>query len=71
MGVRCFASDGVPKVTNCGGVTFINLADGAKVWADKIIKAYRKYGNCKKGYDVSGYTMMNVISIYRELYEGK
>lgn len=69
MGVRCFASEGVPKTTDCGGVTFLKLSDGADVWADKIIDAYRKYGNSKDKYDVSNYAIGNVIKSYRELYE--
>lgn len=69
MGVRCFASEGVPKSTDCGGVTFLKLSDGANVWADKIIDAYRKYGNSKDKYDVSNYAIGNVIKSYRKLYE--
>ena len=71
MGVRCFASDSVPKATDCGGVIFIELDKGAKVWADKIIESYRKYGNSKIECDVSDYAVENVIKTYRKLYEGK
>lgn len=71
MGLRCFASTGVPRATDCGGVTFITLEDGAKVWADKIVESYKKYGNSKTEYDVSGYAITNVISSYKELYEGR
>lgn len=71
MGVKCFASKGVPFSANCGGVTYINLDEGAEIWADKIIEFYIKYGNCKNEYDVSNYAATNVMNTYRKLYEGK
>lgn len=71
MGVKCFASNGVPSSANCGGVTYISLDDGPEVWADKIIEFYTKYGNCKNEYDVSNYSATNVMNTYRKLYEGK
>lgn len=71
MGVKCFASNGVPSSANCGGVTYIGLDEGPEVWADKIIEFYIKYGNCKNEYDVSNYATTNVMNTYRKLYEGK
>ena len=41
------------------------------MWADKIVESYKKYGNSKTEYDVSGYAITNVISTYKELYEGR
>lgn len=71
MGVKCFASNGVPFSANCGGVTYISLDEGPEVWADKIIEFYTKHGNCKNEYDVSNYAATNVMNTYRKLYEGK
>lgn len=70
MGVRCFASTGVPKATNCGGVTYIDLKDGAGVWANAIIESYSKYGNEKQTYNVSDFAASNVMEKYRSIYEG-
>ena len=33
MGVKCYASDTVPRATDCGCVIYLPLKDGAKVWA--------------------------------------
>lgn len=70
MGVRCFASTGVPKTTNCGGVTFIDLKYGAEVWANAIIKSFLEYGNVKQFFDVSDFTALNVMGKYKSIYEG-
>lgn len=35
-GLKCFASDRVPNVVDCGGVTFIPLAKTAEQWAEEI-----------------------------------
>lgn len=35
-GLRCFASDNVPKIIDCGGVSFISLVKNAEEWAAEI-----------------------------------
>ena len=35
-GLTCFASDRVPDIVDCGGVTFIELEKTADEWAEKI-----------------------------------
>ena len=37
MGLHCIASDTVPKETDRGGVVFLPVSDGAKIWADLIL----------------------------------
>lgn len=70
MGLNCFASTGVPKTTNCGGVTYIDLNRGAEVWANEIIESFSKYGNSKQSFDVSDFAASNVMNKYRRIYEG-
>lgn len=70
MGLKCFASTGVPKTTNCGGVTYIDLKGGAEVWASAIIEFFLEYGNVKQTFDVSDFAASNVMEKYRSIYEG-
>lgn len=37
-GLDCFASDAVPRITDCGGVRFLPLALTAEAWAGEITK---------------------------------
>lgn len=70
MGLKCFASTGVPETTNCGGVTYIDLKDGAEVWANAVIESFSNYGNVKQTFDVSDFAASNVMEKYRSIYEG-
>ena len=70
MGVRCFASTGVPKTANCGGVTYIDLKEGAEVWANTIMKSFSNNRSVKETYDVSDFAASNVMEKYRSIYEG-
>ena len=40
-GLTCFASDRVPDIVDCGGITFIGLEKPAAAWAEKIHKTIR------------------------------
>ncbi len=71
MGLKCYASDTVPQVTNCGGVEYIPLSDGASQWALKIISDYQT-GKCiLKKYDCTKYSIDNVMKEYTEVYGGE
>ena len=65
IGLRCFASTGVPKATNCGGVTYVSLEDGPDFWADKIIQTINESQCC---FDTSRYMLSNVMQTYSNLY---
>ena len=71
MGVPCYASDVIPKATNCGGVTYLDLASGSEVWAQRIIDDYEISKGRHEDYDVSMFTEALVCENYRSLYEGK
>ena len=71
MGVKCYSSDSVTKITNCGGVEYIPLSDGPELWAKKIIADYVN-GKClKKYYDCSRFSQKRIMHIYKDLYGGK
>lgn len=70
MGVKCYSSTAVPKITNCGGVTYIPLSDGPEQWAKKIIRDYEKNQGRHGDFDVSSFTMENVMEQYACIYRG-
>lgn len=71
VGVTCYASNMVPEETDCGGVFFLNLQDGAEKWAETIIHDYRKYGGRHKKYDVSRFSQFKIMNIYKKIYKGE
>jgi glycosyltransferase EpsF len=70
MGVRCYASDTVPRTTDCGGVMYLDLDAGAEKWANKIIADYELMQGERGRFDVGAFTTEKVIEAYRYLYEG-
>ena len=68
MGVRCFVSDSVPRLCDCGGCTFLPLGDGAKKWAETIIQDYKQTNGKHAKYDCSKYAASNGIRAYEQLY---
>lgn len=44
MGLKCFISSSVTDEANCGYATYLNLADGAKKWAQSIDDYIRRNG---------------------------
>lgn len=67
-GLKCFASDTVPKSTNFGGVTFLKLEDGAKQWANTIVSDYQINGWQRKPYNTDLHKKNNLIKVIREIY---
>ena len=67
-GMPVFASTAVPMDMNCGGVTYLNLEDGPKRWAQVILDYFRCYGNARHHYDVSGFShktfRRNLMQVY-------
>lgn len=70
MGVKCYASDTVPRATDCGGVVYLSLNDGAKVWAERIIDDYEREKGIHLNYDVSKFSIEEVMKKYVCFYEG-
>jgi glycosyltransferase involved in cell wall biosynthesis len=71
MGVKCFASDTVPRTTNLGGVQYIPLYWGAKKWADIIVKEYEKNQGRHENYNCSAFATGTVMRQYKNLYREK
>ena len=70
VGLKCYASDAVPRTTNCGGVEYISLSDGASMWAQTIVSDYQS-GRCiHQKYDCSKYSIDNIMSEYIKVYGG-
>lgn len=40
MGLRCFASDIIPKEPNAGGCKYLSISEDPKVWAEAIIEDF-------------------------------
>lgn len=55
-GVYVFASSGVPKDVDAGGIKFINLNKGASCWAEEIFNTFLGVGNMRKKYDLSPFS---------------
>lgn len=76
VGLKCFVSDGVPNIIDCGGVTFIELDKTAEQWAEEI----RRHIECSpkaeinerllKRFDVNE-TVKTLSQVYDRLVESK
>lgn len=71
QGLKCFVSNSVSGEVDCGGCEFLNLNDGAEVWAAKISEQFEKdYGQRVK-YDMARFLPDTVMTQYRKLYNGE
>ncbi len=69
VGVKCFASDTVPKATQCGGCVYLPLESGAAYWADKMI-AYYLGGAEHREYDCSRFSTAHFTETVQMIYKG-
>lgn len=69
-GIKVFASIGVPKEMNLGGIIYLDLKDGPKRWAQEIFEEFKKEGNKRHTYDTQSFSseffIKNIKSLYRE-----
>ncbi|MBQ0030421.1 MAG: glycosyltransferase [Bacteroidales bacterium] len=65
VGLRCFASTGVPSATNCGGVIYLDLNKGPLYWANCIVQSIEA-NPCN--IDTRVYKLSNVMQEYSLLY---
>lgn len=66
MGLKCFASDSVPKTTNVGGCIYLSLNDGPCKWAQRILSTPTE----KNIYDCSKFKISEIIIIMDSIYKG-
>lgn len=69
MGVKCFASDHIPRSTNCGGVEYLPLETDS--WAESITEDYKKTHGIHHTYNVEPFKMEKVASAYKAIYAGE
>lgn len=69
MGTRCYASDTITRMADCGGMTFLSLDDGPEVWAETILADYEKTKGCYTPYNVDRFKTNSVAAEYRALYK--
>lgn len=71
MGVHCYVSDTVPRMTDVGGCEYLPISLGAKKWADKIIQDFMN-GVCRHtNYDCTKFSSENVAKSIARIYEGE
>ncbi len=70
MGVRCYASNNVPVLTNLGGVKYLDISMNAEKWARVILNDYHYYGNKRNKYNIKEFSQSAVMNKYNELYSG-
>lgn len=69
IGLKCFASTGVPPESNLGLVDFLPLELGAQKWAAAICKYVAEYQSIRTKVDLSLYDDQNIADVYRKLYK--
>lgn len=67
-GVACFASDVVPKETDCGGVQYLSLDKGPEYWATKIFEQYKIDKGQKQEYNCEKFSLNRFIKDINALY---
>ena len=67
-GIKVFASTGVPQEMNVGGITYLDLNDGPKKWAEVIYEEFKKSGNARTAYNTTSFSSesfkKNISSLY-------
>ena len=71
IGLKCFASTRVPKETDCGLVTYLDLDDGAQKWADEINRYINTYGLSKQPQNVERFSQKRMAQEVFDIYSGK
>ena len=68
--LKCFASDQVPNVVDCGGVSFIELEKSAEEWAAEIHRQIEKYPHTKiDGKLIGRYDINETVKALSDVYE--
>ena len=69
MGVKCFISDSVPNLCDCGGCVFLSFSLGAEQWAKIIADDYASTEGKHTTYDCSKFSLNTVKKFYKNIYE--
>ena len=68
MGLTCFASDVVPRLSNAGGCRYLSIKDSPCVWAQAIIDDFKITKGKHTKYDCSRYVSSHIAEQYRKIY---
>lgn len=69
VGLRCFASTGVPQSTDAGNITYLSLQDGEAYWAQQIIDNFKNQKSTRKKSDMSKFSNDFIMKEYEKIYE--
>lgn len=70
VGLNCYASDTIPKLTNVGGCVYLSLDKKAGYWAQRIIEDFKNGEILRKKYDTENFTTKKVCERYKRMYGG-
>ena len=71
QGVKCFVSKNVSNEVDCGGCVFLDLADGAEAWAERIAEQFETDFGAREQYDMTRFFPNVIMEQYRKLYRGE
>ena len=71
MGMKCFSSDSVPSLTNCGGCRYLPVDDcSAEKWANAICNSFISDRGIHTSYDCGRFSTSNYINSMKTIYRG-
>lgn len=60
VGIKCFASTGVPREVNLGNVYFLNLLDGSERWANAISEKIEQTGTKRHYVNITSLSLIHI-----------
>ena len=69
MGLKCFISSSVTEEANCGFATYLDLSDGAEIWAKEIDKYIQLYGTEKVKQNVEEFSEKKMAERVFDIYQ--
>lgn len=71
-GLVCFASDGVPKIADCGLCNFLSLDSGAEYWCDRISLELENNSRRKISKEkIKNFDIKMMRTLLQNVYDGK
>lgn len=71
MGLKCFVSDIVPRISNAGGCKYLSIDINPAVWTQAILEDFAKTGGIHHDFDCSKFSDTEIANIYAKVYERK
>lgn len=68
-GIKCFASDAITKEMDCGGVVFLPIVNGEKIWANEIKDSFSLIGNRRTSYDMTKFCSKTFSECIDKIYK--